>query len=82
MTQDQDLQTRIADLIAQEHQLRQLRDAGGLGEADEHERLRAAEIELDQCWDLLRQRRAKRDFGQDAAAAVVRSPGVVENYWQ
>jgi hypothetical protein len=43
-------------------------------------RLRAVEEQLDQCWDLLRQRRAKREFGQDPASAQVRAPSTVENY--
>ncbi len=48
-------------------------------EADER---RAAEVELDQCWDLLRQRRAKRDYGNEADDAQVRPPSVVEHYLQ
>jgi hypothetical protein len=46
------------------------------------ERLRAVEVELDQCWDLLRQRRAKEEFNQDPDDAEARSPGTVENYRQ
>ncbi len=44
------------------------------------ERLRHVEEQLDQCWDLLRQRRAKREFGQDPDTAQVRDAGTVENY--
>jgi hypothetical protein len=47
---------------------------------EEHERLQALEVELDQCWDLLRQRRAKREFGADPDEAQVRDPGTVETY--
>ena len=49
---------------------------------DEHARLRRVEVELDQCWDLLRQRRAARDAGLDPEAADVRRSEVVENYEQ
>lgn len=49
---------------------------------DDHERLSALKVELDQCWDLLRQRRALREFGEDPDKAKVRSPKIVENYEQ
>jgi hypothetical protein len=49
---------------------------------DDHERLRAIEVALDQCWDLLRQRRARRATGQDPDDAVARPADVVENYQQ
>ena len=66
---------RISALVAEEHELR-----------DEHEvdatRLRALEEELDQCWDLLRQRRARREFDQDPGEAHARSTSVVEGYQQ
>ena len=45
-------------------------------------RLQALHVELDQCWDLLRQRRALREFGQDPDKAQVRPPDVVEKYEQ
>jgi hypothetical protein len=45
-------------------------------------RLAAIEVELDQCWDLLRQRRAKREFGDNPDEASVRPPDIVENYEQ
>ena len=45
-------------------------------------RLQSLRVELDQCWDLLRQRRALREFGNDPDQAKVRPPGVVENYKQ
>ena len=50
--------------------------------ADERNRLRAVEVELDRCWDLLRQRRALRDAGSDPEQARVRDAGTVENYRQ
>ena len=49
---------------------------------EEHQRLDRIETELDQCWDLLRQRRAKREFGEDPNEAEVRREGVVEGYRQ
>jgi hypothetical protein len=50
--------------------------------ATEHAELAAAEEELDQCWDLLRQRRARPEFGEAADEAATRSPSVVERYLQ
>ncbi len=68
----------IDDVVAEEHALR---DKGGLN-ADEQARLRSLEVELDQCWDLLRQRRGKLDAGQDPNTAEVRDPTTVERYEQ
>ena len=50
--------------------------------SDDKQRLDQISVELDRCWDLLRQRRALREFGNDPDAAKVRPPGVVENYKQ
>ena len=47
---------------------------------EEHERLRRVEVELDQCWDLLRQRRARREYGRDPHQAEARPEGTVEGY--
>ena len=63
----------ITALVEEEGKLR----SGGPADAD---RLRHVEEQLDQCWDLLRQRRAKREFGQDPNTAQVRDAGTVENY--
>lgn len=49
---------------------------------EDQRRLRAMQVELDQCWDLLRQRRALRTVGQDADKAQVRPPEIVEKYEQ
>jgi hypothetical protein len=49
---------------------------------DDRDRLAKIKVELDQCWDLLRQRRALREFGRDPGQAKVRPPKVVENYEQ
>jgi len=80
MADDSDLQSRISTLIEEERRLRQALAAGEITADEEHERLNGVEVELDQCWDLLRQRRAKREYGADPAQAEVRAPGTVENY--
>ena len=80
MAEDTDIRTRIGSLIDEEHRLRAALQAGEITADDEHERLKGLEVELDQCWDLLRQRRAKREYGSDPEQAVVRPPGTVENY--
>ena len=80
--EDNSILQRINDLIDREHALRAAREAGAVEAAAESDELRAAEIELDQCWDLLRQRRAKRDYGADADEARVRPPSIVERYLQ
>jgi len=82
---DESIAERIERLVSEEHQLRtreqqDSQDADRL-EADQ-ERLRDVEIELDRCWDLLRQRRAKRDAGADPDDAQVRDANTVERYWQ
>jgi hypothetical protein len=79
---DNDILTKVAALVEREHELRERRAAGLLDEGAEHEQLRAAEVELDQCWDLLRQRRAKREYGEDPGEAAARTTSVVEGYWQ
>ena len=65
----------ISRLVDEEHRLRG-------GDAADPARLREVEEELDQCWDLLRQRRARREFGEDPDAAEARSTSTVENYRQ
>jgi len=66
----------ISQLVEEEHQLRT--DAG----KPDHDaaRLRQLEVELDQCWDLLRQRRAKREFGENPDTASARDPRTVKGY--
>jgi hypothetical protein len=66
----------ISELVEEENQLRA--DAGKAGH--NAERLRHVGEQLDQCWDLLRQRRAKREFGENPDTAAVRDPGTVEGY--
>jgi hypothetical protein len=80
MTDDKSLFSRIDELVAEEHELRSKHAAGQINDADEKDRLRKLEVELDQCWDLLRQRRAKREFGENPEDAKARSGDVVEGY--
>ncbi|CPU63677.1 Protein of unknown function [Cellulosimicrobium aquatile] len=80
MATDGGIRRTISDLVAQERELREQLAQGEITGGQEHERLRAIEVELDQCWDLLRQRGAAREFGGDPDAATVRDPGTVENY--
>jgi Protein of unknown function (DUF2630) len=69
----------INELAREEHELFERRARGAASEAD-HERLRRLEVMLDQCWDLLRQRRARREFGQNPDAARPRDEKTVEGY--
>jgi hypothetical protein len=80
MAEDVDIRQRISDLVSTERSLRDRLAAGEISTDEEHEQLRRAEVELDQCWDLLRQRQALRDSGGDPSSAVPRSEGTVEGY--
>ncbi|NYG06656.1 hypothetical protein BJ986_001143 [Phycicoccus badiiscoriae] len=80
MADDIDIQQHIRGLIDEEHSLRGKLGVGEISVEEENQRLRTLEVELDQCWDLLRQRRAKREFGEDPSGAQVRDAGTVENY--
>lgn len=79
---DENILTRVRALIDEEHGLRSSREAGGIDAGEESRRLRELEESLDQCWDLLRQRRARREFGEDPDGAVVRPSVEVEGYQQ
>jgi hypothetical protein len=79
---DPDIQAHIRSLIDEEHRLRDSLSSGDITPGEEHERLRDLEVELDQCWDLLRQRRAKREYGDNPDDASVRPEGTVEHYRQ
>jgi Protein of unknown function (DUF2630) len=79
---DKEILAQIDDLIRTEHELRTKLAAGEISGAEEHAQLAAAEQALDQCWDLLRQRRARREFGQDPEEAQVRRVSEVEEYRQ
>ncbi len=80
MSEDRDIQTRIGDLITEEHELRRSLGRSEITAGEEHARLASIETQLDQCWDLLRQRRAAREFGGDPDQAAVRDASTVENY--
>jgi len=75
---DQSVLERIGRLVEEEHALH----AHGATTDQERRRLGELKIELDQCWDLLRQRRALREFGEDPDRAKVRPANVVEDYKQ
>jgi Protein of unknown function (DUF2630) len=79
---DKEILSHIDELIATEKELRTLLAEGKLSTDEEHQRLQQTEQALDQCWDLLRQRRARREFGEDPSAADVRPVPEVENYQQ
>ena len=82
---DESIAARIERLVAEEHQLR-ARERIDRSDTEalegDRERLRSVEVELDRCWDLLRQRRALRDAGADPDAATVRDARTVEGYRQ
>jgi len=77
---NQDLLERIQSLVEEEHRLRDANpeDANG----DHSARLAQLEAQLDQCWDLLRQRRAKKDAGENPDDAAARPVNEVEGYRQ
>ncbi|HTK63833.1 MAG TPA: DUF2630 family protein [Pseudonocardia sp.] len=78
---DREIAAQINRLVEAEHLLERKHVGEGLSET-ESEQLRAVEVQLDQCWDLLRQRRARRSAGMDPDDASGRAPGVVEGYLQ
>ncbi len=82
---DESIAARIEQLVTEENELRGREqkdrdDDDSLGE--DRKRLRAVEVELDRCWDLLRQRRAREEFDQDPDNVSARSANTVENYKQ
>jgi len=80
--EDKEIMAHISELIDTEHKLRRQLTSGELAGAQEREQLRSAEEALDQCWDLLRQRRARREFGENPDEAMARPVGEVEGYQQ
>lgn len=78
---DEDVHSSIDALATEEHQLRE-REAHQVLSDDELQRLQWLEVKLDQCWDLLRQRRARRNAGLDPDEAQVRTVQTVEDYQQ
>jgi Protein of unknown function (DUF2630) len=79
---DKEILHTIDDLIQSERDLRARLAAGQLTSDEEHEQLRTTEQQLDQCWDLLRQRRARREFGEDPGGTAARPATEVEEYLQ
>ena len=77
---DERILSKIEQLVGEEHEL--LKADEDHRPPETHERLRAIEVELDRCWDLLRQRRARREFHQNPDEASVRDAGTVEGYLQ
>jgi len=75
---DQPVRVHIETLVGEEHKLLNNKTRSD----EDHQRLEAIKVELDQCWDLLRQRRALREFGDDPDFARVRAAKVVEEYEQ
>jgi hypothetical protein len=75
---EKDILSRIHSLVDEEHKLRE----GPEHTDDQRSRMQELEVQLDQCWDLLRQRRAKRQYGENPEAAHSRPASEVENYLQ
>jgi hypothetical protein len=78
---DIDILERIGRLVDQERELRTSHEQGKHS-ADDARRMDDLETTLDQCWDLLRQRRARREYGEDPDVAGARPERVVESYQQ
>jgi hypothetical protein len=82
---DESITAQIERLVAEEHDLRRREQSDGPDDAaleEDRGRLRAVEVELDRCWDLLRQRRALRGAGADPDDAEARDADTVERYLQ
>jgi Protein of unknown function (DUF2630) len=82
---DESITARIETLVAEEHELRTREQSDAMNDdalEDDQARLQAVEIELDRCWDLLRQRRAAREAGGNPDTAHVRDAATVERYLQ
>jgi hypothetical protein len=83
MTSDRDIIREIDELVEEEHALERRSSEEGMPLTDDERiRLRALEEHLDQLWDLLRQRRARRQAGLDPDEAAERDASVVEHYRQ
>jgi ElaB/YqjD/DUF883 family membrane-anchored ribosome-binding protein len=78
---DKDVLAEIQRLVEEEHALLEKAGSDGADEA-EQARLRAVEVALDQCWDFLRQRRARREFGENPNEAHIRDATTVERFQQ
>ncbi len=80
MAAEGDILNSIDALVKEEHDLRERHERGEIADTTERQRLAAIEVELDRCWDLLRQRRARSDAGQDPDQAQIRPADEVEGY--
>jgi hypothetical protein len=78
---DPQIHQSIEQLVAEEHELWE-RESSGNATEDDRRRMKTVQVSLDQCWDLLRQRRARREAGLNPDAAEERPPDVVEGYQQ
>jgi len=81
MPSDDEVMSTIEALVAEEHRLWD-EEAAGRGTPEDRRRLAEVRLRLDQLWDLLRQRRAKEEFGLDPDYAGPRPERIVENYEQ
>jgi hypothetical protein len=81
LVEDPQIHGSIDRMVAEEHELWQ-REAAGEATDSDRQRLESLRVSLDQCWDLLRQRRARREAGQSPEGAELRPPEVVERYQQ
>jgi uncharacterized protein DUF2630 len=82
---DETILNRIEALVGEEHALLRREEGDAIDDdalADDRRRLEQVSVELDRCWDLLRQRRARRSVGEDPDGANVRDAGTVEDYQQ
>ena len=80
---DETILDRIESLVDEEHKLLRREEDDAVDDdalADDRRRLQQVSVELDRCWDLLRQRRARRNAGQDPDEATARDASTVENY--
>jgi hypothetical protein len=85
MASDESILDRIEALVAEEHRLQHREADDAVDEdalAEDRRRLDSVSVELDRCWDLLRQRRARRSAGEDPDGAQVRDADTVEHYRQ
>jgi Protein of unknown function (DUF2630) len=78
---DKEILHHITELVNEEHELMNLAEGTGLDD-EQQSRVKALEISLDQCWDLLRQRRARRNAGLNPDEAKVRDEVIVEHFQQ
>jgi hypothetical protein len=82
---DENILDRIESLVNEEHELLRREEGDAVDEAalaDDRRRLDQVSVELDRCWDLLRQRRARRSAGQDPDDSSLRTADTVEHYLQ